>query len=142
MVAGVEVVDRFAGDAGDRELACRAAAAARTVAGRADLAVTVLLTDDAEIAHLHALHLGDSSPTDVMSFVTDDGVEVVVSVEWAERTAGAHAAARAAEVALYVAHGVLHACGHDDQDADARARMRAAERAALALLGMHVERFE
>jgi probable rRNA maturation factor len=141
-VAGaIEVVDRYARSPDDRELAARAAQAARRFAG-VDVDVVVLLTDDAEIAELHLRHLGDAAPTDVMSFATDGAVEVVVSVEYAERQAHALGSAREVELALYVVHGVLHACGHDDRERDERARMRAAERTVLASIGMRVARFE
>jgi len=141
MAGDVEVIDRYAGAPGDRALARRAADAARRFAGRADLAVHVLLTDDGEIARLHGAHLGDPSATDVMSFELDDAVEVVVSVECAERRAREHGEQRDAELALYVVHGVLHACGFDDRSDAERARMRDAERTVLATLGMHVARF-
>ncbi|MEZ5967323.1 MAG: rRNA maturation RNase YbeY [Planctomycetota bacterium] len=138
----VAVVDRFVGAPGDAALAQRAAAAATAFAGLADAEIVVMLTDDAEIAHLHGVHLGDPTPTDVMSFAMGDSVQVVVSVECVERQACAHGAVRECELALYVVHGVLHACGFDDRDVEARARMRAAERAVLQELGMRVPRFE
>lgn len=142
MVGAIEVVDRFGGAPGDRDLAQRAAAAARAFAQHETIAIAVLLTDDEEIARLHGAHLDDASPTDVMSFAMDDGVQVVVSVECAERVAIAHAGERAAELALYVVHGVLHGCGFDDREASDRTRMRAAERDVLDALGMRIDRFE
>jgi probable rRNA maturation factor len=141
-VADIEVLDRYGGAPTDRALAVKAARAARQHAGAADLAVSVLLTDDDEIARLHGEHLGDPTPTDVMSFALDGGVEVVVSVQCAEAQARAGGSAREAELALYVVHGVLHACGFDDTTPSARERMRAAERAVLDGLGLRVARVE
>ena len=144
-MAPVEVIDRFGATPSQRALVVRAAQAARAFAGQPDLAVNVLLTDDAEIARLHGEHLADHTPTDVMSFAMDGGVEVVVSVECAlaeVRARGGDELARDAELALYVVHGVLHACGFDDVEALERARMRDAERAVLHSLGVHVARVE
>lgn len=100
--------------------------------------VSLLLTDDAGIAALHGAHLGDPSPTDVMSFAVDDGAEVVVSVETARRVARTHGHTVRAEVALYVVHGLLHTLGYDDTTKRARTRMRAAERAVLRRLALDV----
>lgn len=105
-------------------------------AGRSRLPVSLLLTDDAEIARIHAEFLADPTPTDVISFPPADGdaAELVVSVQTAARVARKHGHARRDEVALYVVHGLLHCCGFDDLRARDRARMRAAERAVLARL--------
>ena len=101
-------------------------------------AVSLWLTGDREIARLHRRHLGDPTPTDVMSFLVDDTVELVVSVERARRVARRLGHAIKAELALYVIHGILHACGHDDTRARARTRMRAAESRVLDELGLVV----
>jgi probable rRNA maturation factor len=108
--------------------------------GRADAAVSVVFVTDAELARLHAEHLGDPSPTDVMAF--DLGTagggpagEVYVSVERARAVARARDLAPELELALYVVHGVLHLCGFDDRSGPDRARMRRAERTVLASIG-------
>lgn len=107
-------------------------------AARPDLPVSLLLTDDAEIAALHDAHLGDPTPTDVMSFELDGGAEIVVSVETARRVARRKGHAERAEIALYVVHGLLHTLGFDDVRARDRRRMREAERVVLARLDLHV----
>lgn len=109
--------------------------------GRPDAEVSVLLTDDAGIADLHGRFLGDPTPTDVMSFALDDGIDLVVSVPCARREARRRGHRWRDELALYLVHGVLHACGHDDHATRARARMRRAERAILATLALQVARF-
>lgn len=121
----------------DPALLRRVVRAVATFAGR-DLQVSLLLTGDREIAALHAEHLGDATPTDVMSFLVDGTAEVVVSVTTAARVARMHGHTRAAEVALYVVHGLLHTLGFDDTTPRARARMRAAERAILRRLRLVV----
>ncbi|MCB9889141.1 MAG: rRNA maturation RNase YbeY [Planctomycetes bacterium] len=116
-----------------------AVAAVLAFVGRPELQVSLLLTDDAEIAALHGTFLGDPTPTDVMSFPMDDGIDVVVSVECARREAAARGHAWQAELSLYVVHGILHACGYDDVDECERARMRAAEARVLESLSLHVD---
>ena len=121
-----------------RPFLARVVRATLAFAERPDLAVSLLLTDDREIARLHAEHLGDPTPTDVMSFLVDDAAEIVVSVQMARRVAREHGHEPRAEVALYVVHGLLHTLGFDDVRARDRKRMRAAEREVLAMLGLEV----
>jgi rRNA maturation RNase YbeY len=106
--------------------------------GRPTMPVSLLLTDDAEIARLHARHLGESTPTDVISFELDGGAEIVISVETALRNARHHGHSLRAEIALYIVHGILHTTGFDDIRARDRARMRAAERAVMQRLRLRV----
>jgi probable rRNA maturation factor len=101
--------------------------------------VSLLLTDDAEIAAIHEQFLDDPTPTDVISFEIDGGAEIVVSVETAARCAKARGHTTKDEVALYVVHGLLHVCGFDDIAAKDRARMREAERCVLAALRIRVD---
>jgi probable rRNA maturation factor len=112
----------------------RVVAAARAEVRRPDLEVSLLLTDDAELAGLHGCFLDDPSPTDVLSFPGDGAVDIAVSVERARRIARERGHAIRAELALYVVHGILHACGHDDGNARARSKMRAAEARVLGAL--------
>ena len=133
----LEVVDRFRPRT-ERSFVERVVAAVREHVGRPDLEVSLLLTDDDEIAALHGEYLDDPTPTDVMSFALDGGAEIVVSVETARRMAKLHGHAIKAEVALYIVHGLLHTVGFDDREPDARQRMRAAERAILQRLGLTV----
>ncbi len=107
-------------------------------AERPDLPVSLLLTDDAGIAALHARHLDDATPTDVMSFDVDGTAEIVVSVTTARRVAKQRGHAPRAELALYIVHGLLHVLGHDDKAPRARARMRIAESQVLQQLGLVV----
>lgn len=107
--------------------------------GRPDLAVSLLLTDDREIAELHARWFHDPAPTDVISFADDgEGAEIVVSVQTARRIARQRGHQVRAEVALYLVHGLLHVLGYDDTTKAARARMRRAERTCLQRLGLVV----
>lgn len=136
--ADVRVTDRYGCPRSERDLLVRAAAAARAAGQRADLAVSLLLTDDAEIARLHGEFLGDATETDVISFDVDATAEVVVNVDRAAREAARRGVTRADELALYVVHGVLHVCGFDDIELADRARMRDAEREVLSALGVRI----
>jgi len=100
--------------------------------------VSLLLTDDAEIAALHERHLGDATPTDVISFEIDGEAELVVSCETAQREARARGHTTRAEIALYIVHGILHTTGYDDVRARDRVRMRAAEREVMRRLRLRV----
>ena len=118
----------------------RAVAAALAHGGRRDLELAVVFVGDEALADLHARHLDDSSPTDVMAFdLGEEGAgpagEVYVSAERAHRVAERRGVEVAREVCLYVVHGVLHLCGYDDHEAGDRERMRAAESEVLAALG-------
>ncbi len=112
--------------------------------GRPELAVAVVFVSDAELAQLHAAHLGDPSPTDVMAFDLGAdgggaGGELYVSVERARAEARQRDLPPERELALYVVHGCLHLCGHDDHRPGPRARMRDAERVVLTRLGFAPE---
>jgi len=100
--------------------------------------VSLLLTDDAEIARIHGDYLDDPTPTDVISFDLDGTAEIVVSTQTAARAARLHGHACAHEVALCVVHGLLHLCGYDDRTVPDRAKMRRAERTVLAAVGIEV----
>lgn len=133
----LELVDRFQPRT-ERKFVERVVTAALAHAGRPDFEVSLLLTDDAEIAQLHEDFMGDPAPTDVMSFEMGDGAEVVVSVETARRVATKHGTSMRAEVALYIVHGILHTVGFDDKEPVARRAMREAEREILTRLRLEV----
>ncbi|MGC6489542.1 MAG: rRNA maturation RNase YbeY [Planctomycetota bacterium] len=133
----MELVDRFRPRTA-RALVERVVDATLAFASRPDWEVSLLLTDDEEIARLHGEFLGDPTPTDVMSFEMEGGAEVVVSVETARRTAQANGTSIRGEVALYIVHGLLHTLGYDDKQDVERRRMRAAERVVLEQLRLEV----
>ena len=133
----LEVVDRGKPRT-DRALLREVVRATLDHVDRLDLPVSLLLTDDAEIAQIHADYLDDPTPTDVISFALEEGVELVVSVQTARRVAREQGHTIRAEVALYVVHGLLHCCGYDDIRARDRKRMREAERAVMTKLQLRV----
>ena len=133
----LQINDRYGRTLADGFVASVVTAAVAFV-GREEMQVSMLLTDEQEIAAIHDRFLGVSSGTDVISFPMDDGVDMVISVERAERESAARGHAFEAELALYIVHGILHVSGYDDTTDDARVRMREAERAVLVTLGLQV----
>ncbi|MCA8974618.1 MAG: rRNA maturation RNase YbeY, partial [Planctomycetes bacterium] len=122
----------------ERKFLRRVVRAALLHGGRPAMPVSLLLTDDHEIARIHGEYLDDPTPTDVISFDIDDTAELVVSVETARRIARECGHPVRSEVALYIVHGILHVCGFDDIAPRDRARMRAAERAVMQTLRLDV----
>ncbi len=107
------------------------------IAGEAGL---TFVTEDA-MAELHEAHMGESGPTDVLSFpldAIDPGPgpillgDIVVCPVVAAANAPSHTGDLAAELDLLVVHGVLHLLGHDHAEPDEEAAMQAREQAALA----------
>ncbi len=133
----LEILDRFRPRT-ERRFVTEVVVAVLDVCESPDLEVSLLLTDDREIAKIHHRHLGSRRPTDVLSFLVDGTAEIVVSVECARRRAKHMGHTIRAETALYIIHGILHVCGLDDQHAADRRRMRAAEQQILTSLNLRV----
>ena len=96
--------------------------------------ISVALLTDSELARLHGAFLGDSAPTDVITFpgtAPFTAGEICVSVDAARREAGR---AFSDELTLYLIHGWLHLAGHDDLRPLPKRRMRRAEARALRAL--------
>lgn len=130
-----------------------------TLTGEAILGgqLDLIFVDAEEMAELNATHMGQSGPTDVLSFPLDGFPElepeflddlsgeetpplhlgdVVICVEVAERQAPEHCGSLEAELSLLVIHGVLHILGHDHGEANEALAMQARERHYLDALGM------
>lgn len=123
----------------DRAFLNRVVTATLAFCERSEIAVSLLLTDDEEIAAIHGEYLDDPTPTDVISFALGDEAELAISVETARRLAKEHGHTLRAELALYVVHGLLHCCGFDDMTARERRAMRAAEREVMRRLRLRVQ---
>jgi probable rRNA maturation factor len=117
--------------------------------------VTVVLTDDEELADLNHAHLGHQGPTDVLSFpmlepsafpaakrpqqgrvhIGDLAISVERAIEQAEQGRGGQTGdvrwTAADELRLLVTHGTLHLCGWDHAEPEEEAAMRALERELL-----------
>src|SRR6516162_10255403 len=75
-------------------------------------AVAVWLISDRRISQLHLRFLGESGPTDVITF--HDG-EIFISVETARRNAREFGNSLMNEIKLDIVHGLLHLHGFDDR---------------------------
>ncbi len=114
--------------------------------GLDDVEVSVLLTNDAEIARLNETYRGRSGPTDVLSFAQREGEgadpqdpvlgDIVISVERAEQQAREYGHGVARELGFLAVHGLLHLLGYDHQEPAAEREMMDLTEAILAPLGL------
>ena len=103
--------------------------------------ISVAVVDDPTIHALNRHWLNHDEPTDVLSFVLEEGEgyregEIIVSADTACSRADEFGWSAEAELLLYLIHGALHLAGYDDKEPAARARMRKRERFYLAKLGV------
>jgi probable rRNA maturation factor len=103
-------------------------------------AVSVAVVDDETIHDLNRRYLNHDWPTDVLSFVLDDGDghlegEVILSADTAARSAAEIGWTAGAEQLLYAIHGALHLVGFRDKSAFEQKEMRVAEAAILSQFG-------
>lgn len=129
-------------------LAASAAAAALAESGvrvRDGAEIGVLFGDDAAIRALNRDWRRIDRPTNVLSFpaAAPDALaraphlgDVALAFETCAREAGAEGKTLAAHAAHLVAHGVLHLLGFDHETSAEAETMEAAERRALARLGV------
>jgi probable rRNA maturation factor len=91
--------------------------------------VTVALVDDARLQALHREFMGIDSPTDVMTFPSDDDVpggrggDLVISVDHALTQATAWGLSPADEIRFLAIHGLLHLLGWRDDSETQRKLM-------------------
>jgi probable rRNA maturation factor len=115
----------------------------------ADVDMTIVLTDDAQLHELNREFLGVDAPTDVLSFPSSEsdpetGIpyfgDILISIPRAMQQAQAGGHSVEAEVQLLVVHGTLHLLGHDHAEAEEKARMWKAQAEVLERLGLsHVK---
>jgi len=82
------------------------------------------LISDRRMALLHRKFLGQSGPTDIMTFQHG---EIFISVDTARRHARAFENSLLRELKLYIVHGLLHLHGFDDQTPSQAHKMKAAQ---------------
>lgn len=95
-------------------------------------AISLVVVDNPTIHELNRQYLEHDWPTDVLSFVLEDGGthlegEVIISADTAAESADELGCSAAAEQLLYVVHGVLHLVGFRDKTPSDVEEMRAAE---------------
>jgi probable rRNA maturation factor len=86
--------------------------------------IFIWLVSDRRMALLHWKFLGQSGPTDVLTFQHG---EIFISVDTARRQARAFENPLLRELKLYIVHGLLHLHGFDDQTPAEARRMRNAQ---------------
>jgi probable rRNA maturation factor len=93
--------------------------------------LSIALLDDGTMVAMHGKFLGDTAPTDVITFDGDGAEnfagEICVSVEYAAQSAVDRGIAIADELMLYIVHGWLHLAGLRDGTAEEAAEMRCGE---------------
>ena len=86
--------------------------------------IFIWLVSDRRMALLHRKFLGQSGPTDVLTFQHG---EIFISVETARRHARAFGNSVLRELKLYIVHGLLHLHGFEDQTPSEAHKMKAAQ---------------
>lgn len=110
-------------------------------------ALSVLITDNARLQELNLEFRQVDSPTDVLSFPTNDELpgedgpflylgDIAISVNYAENQAKANGHSLSAEMQLLTIHGVLHLLGYDHYHGDEKEEMWDIQSQILAKLGL------
>lgn len=96
-----------------------------------DVQLSVLITDDTEIAELNSKYLGRTGPTNVIAFPMWEGEysnicpellgDVVISAETAEREASEGKEDFETRFNELLIHGILHLVGYDHENDEAKA---------------------
>lgn len=97
-----------------------------------DVQLSVLITDDPEIASLNKQYLGRTGPTNVIAFPMREGEfsdvapeilgDVVISIETTEREAREGNMELETRFSELLIHGILHLLGYDHEDDEQKAR--------------------
>lgn len=126
----------------------KAVAAALTHLGRqAEVGVTIQVDSDEMLQQLNRDFLGIDSPTDVLSFPSDEFDpddqedyigDIILSYPRAEVQAKNAGHPVMNELQLLVVHGVLHLLGLDHAEPEEKTRMWAAQAEILATLGVKI----
>ncbi len=110
-----------------------------------DSELTIVLTDDAQLRELNNQYLGIDSPTDVLSFPSDEVDpeteisyigDIILSIPRATEQAESAGHSVEEEAQLLVVHGTLHLLGHDHAEVDDKARMWQAQAEVMVRLGL------
>ena len=107
-----------------REL-CRLVRRGLRAAGEEKRALTLSLTDDAELLALNTKYAGEDHATDVLSFEQEPPLlgDVVISVETAARQAREHELELIDELVHLTLHGIAHLQGWDHAERDEEVQM-------------------
>jgi len=86
--------------------------------------IFVWLISDRRMSQLHRQFLGETGPTDVLTFQHG---EIFISVETAKRHAHGFGNSLGRELQLYIVHGLLHLHGLDDRTQSGARKMKKAQ---------------
>ena len=137
---------RFALDTSNRlstGLECAPADTSTPLSANVD--ITIILTDDAQLHELNLEFLGVDAPTDVLSFPASESDpetgtpylgDILISIPRATQQAQAAGHSVEAEVQLLVVHGTLHLLGHDHAEAEEKTQMWKVQAEVMARLGL------
>ena len=92
--------------------------------------IFIWFISDRRMALLHRKFLGQSGPTDVLTFQHG---EMFISVDTARRHAHAFENSLLGELKLYIVHGLLHLHGFDDKTPTEARKMKAAQEKILGI---------
>jgi probable rRNA maturation factor len=97
-----------------------------------DVQLSVLITDDMEIAELNKQYLGRTGPTNVIAFPMREGEfadiapellgDVVISIETTEKEANESGMELETRFSELLIHGILHLLGYDHENDEQQAR--------------------
>ncbi|MCX8111706.1 MAG: rRNA maturation RNase YbeY [Bacteroidia bacterium] len=79
------------------------------------------------IADLHGRFLGNTRPTDILTFDYGDMAEIFVCLAVIKENARLYRTTFSNELRRVLVHGILHLCGLNDDSDSARCQMREAE---------------
>lgn len=122
----IQVDKRFARWVDKRRLNRVASRALRIERSGRKRNATVVITDDRSIRQYNLQYHHVNSPTDVLSFGSDEPDylgDILISYETARENARAARWRLGDELELLLVHGLLHLIGYDDRTAPQRGRM-------------------
>jgi probable rRNA maturation factor len=150
LTVNVRILPLYAKDVERASVQKAARAAFKSAGGQGAWALTVMVTDNAQILKLNLVYLGVDAPTDVLAFGAADEAngfilppgetqywgDIVISYPRAMEQAATYGHPLQEELSLLVVHGTLHLMGYDHEQADDKEKMWGAQHSALVQLGI------
>lgn len=143
----VKVKAKFRSEISKAVISQTAAAVIAHMQPEQDQDITIVIEDDAFIQKLNRTYLGIDSPTDVLSFSTDEidpesnnnylG-DIIISLPRAAEQAQKAGHAIQSEVQLLIVHGILHLSGYDHADLSSKQEMWRVQQELIDLLGIAI----
>jgi probable rRNA maturation factor len=150
LTVNVRILPLYAHDVERASLQKAARAAFKSAGGQNAGALTVMVTDDAQVRELNRVYRHVDAPTDVLAFGEVSGAsgfipppeetqywgDIIISYPRALEQAATYGHPLQEELALLVVHGTLHLLGYDHEQAEDKEKMWVAQNAALVRLGI------